>query len=92
MARNEVVQAVKHFIRHPYAWPGGYPVVLIMADGECLCDKCAKENFRLISKSTRDKLRDGWQAAGTQIHWEGAPLACANCNKEIESAYGEPEA
>ena len=92
MARNEVVQAVKEFIRNPVAWPGGYPVVLYMADGECLCSQCAKENYRLISKATRDSLRDGWKAAGTEIYWEGAPLVCANCNKEIESAYGEPEA
>lgn len=91
MARNEVVQAVKEFIRHPVAWPGGYPKVLFMADGEYLCSKCAKENYRLISAATRAGLRDGWKAAGCDIHWEGEPLQCAHCSTLIESAYGVPE-
>lgn len=90
MARNEIVQKVKEYIRNPVAWPGGYPVVLYMADGECLCSKCAKENYRLISQSTRDNARDGWQAYAVDLHMEGEPLVCAHCSTEIESAYGIP--
>lgn len=57
-----------------------------MGDGELLCPKCAKENFRLIAQATKDNLRDGWQAAGADILWEGEEY-CAHCDKELESAY-----
>jgi hypothetical protein len=91
MARNETMQAVKDFIRQPAAWPGGYPKVLIMQDGECLCATCAKSEYKQISDSTRHLSRDGWQAIGVDIHWEGEPIICAHCNAAIESAYGVPE-
>lgn len=90
--RNETMQDVKEFIRAPFAFPGGYPKVLIMADGETLCATCAKSEYRLISDSTRHASRDGWQAFGVDLHMEGAPLTCAHCGAEIESAYGDPEA
>lgn len=90
MARNETLVQVREFIRQPYAWPGGYPKVLIMTDCCYLCVKCAKDNYRLISDATRNNLRDGWQAAGVQINWEDTDGECANCNAKIESAYGEP--
>ena len=28
-----------------YAWPGGYPMYVIMADGESLYPDCLKENL-----------------------------------------------
>lgn len=91
MARNEKLVQVREFIRQPHAFPGGYPKVLYMADGECLCAKCAKENYRLISEATRSNDRhSGWCAYAIDLYFEGAPLACANCNAETESAYGEP--
>ena len=92
MARNERVEAVKEFIRQPVAWPGGYPKVAIMADGECLCATCAKANYKQVSRDTRARGRhDGWAVEGVQIHWEGEPLECAHCQTQIESAYGVPE-
>ena len=63
-----------------FAWPGGYPLVYFDADGSELCAKCA---------NARD-----WSEAhliGVDAHLEGAPVTCANCNAEIESAYGEPD-
>jgi hypothetical protein len=92
MARSQVMQSVREFIREPYAFPGGYPKVLIMSDSECLCAKCAKANYRLISKATRhNDRRDEWHAEGVDLHLEGPPAFCAHCNAETESAYGEPE-
>ena len=87
----ELLRDVREFARQPYTWPGGYPIILIMHDGECLCAKCARSEYRLISDSTRNHRRDGWQAEALTIHWEGAPIECAHCGKEIESAYGVPE-
>lgn len=90
--RNEIMHAVRDFIRQPVAWPGGYPKSLVMDDGETLCAKCARTEYRQISNSTRHNMRDGWQAGGVSIHWEGAPVTCAHCSKETESAYGVPDA
>lgn len=88
--KNQTMQAAREFIRAPFAWPGGYPKTLIMHDGETLCPACARENYRQISDSTRHNSRDGWQAVGIDIHWEGAPLVCAHCSTETENAYGDP--
>jgi hypothetical protein len=67
-----------------YAWPGGYPIVYLDHDNETLCPECARaedaneiENFRPCS---------------CFIHYEGRPEICSECNREIESAYGDPEA
>lgn len=87
----EILRDVRQFARAPFAFPGGYPKVLIMADGECLCSACARAEYRQISNATRHALRDGWKAGGVDIHWEGEPLQCAHCNAEIPSAYGNPE-
>ena len=94
MMRIETIQLlrdVREFARQPYAWPGGYPKALLMSDGECLCAKCARSEYRLISDSTRTDRRDSWQAVGIDIHWEGAPIVCAHCGIDIESAYGSDE-
>lgn len=91
MARNEILAAVRDFARDPFAWPGGYPKILIMADGGTLCAACARSEYRQISRSTRDHARDGWAAVAVTIHWEGAALDCDHCGVQIESAYGECE-
>ena len=92
--KNLTMEAVRDYIRQPYAWPGGYPKILIMADGEAMCAECARKNYRLISLATRGHYHDSWAAAGVDIYWEGEPLQCSNwgdCEKVIESAYGEVE-
>lgn len=86
----ETLRNVRAYARHAYTDLGGYPLVLVMADGDCLCSNCTRENYRLISQATRACLRDGWKAEGVQVHWEGELEICAHCDAEIESAYGEP--
>lgn len=66
-------------------WPGGYPLVLLMADGEVLCPACAVANVEAIADADP---RDSWRAEGVFAHFEGPPLRCANCDVGIESAYG----
>lgn len=81
---------LKEMVRNPYVWPGGYAKVLIMSDGEAMCARCVHENFKLILRATRDKAdRSGWGAVSVDVHWEGAPLLCCNCNQEMPSEYGE---
>ena len=73
-----------------YAWPGGYPIIYILADGETLCAKCA--NGENGSEASTDSGTDAqWRIIGQDIHWEGEPETCAHCNGQIESAYGVPE-
>ena len=74
-----------------YAWPGGYPLAYLCSDGGTLCPACVNREIDNIDDSTRRKLRDGWQLAGIDVHWEGPALTCDHCGKDIESAYGECE-
>lgn len=80
---------VKNAIRNPYVWPGGYPVHIVMSDGETLCSDCAKSNFRLIIQATKDDLHEPWQAEGADVNWEDENAYCCHCNKKLESAYGD---
>lgn len=77
-----------------YAFPGGYPLIYLMADGEVICADCA--NGRNNSEATTDgtlihELGAQWIIVAQEVHWEGAPEYCAHCNVEIPSAYGEEE-
>ena len=87
---RQAINQLKDAIRHPYAWPGGYPIYPVIDDGELLCCDCAKKEFRQIVHSTKHQLKDGWQAAGATILWEGTEY-CAHCSTQLESAYGEEE-
>jgi hypothetical protein len=83
------LRQVKQAIREPYAWPGGYPLYVIMADGECLSIDAARDNWAAICHSTIGQYRDGWQAQGAAINWEDSDMVCCHTGKPIESAYGE---
>lgn len=74
-----------------FAWPGGYQCYVLFSDGEPLCFQCARENIRQITRETlANPFPHGWwKIEGIEVHWEGAPLFCCNCFKEIPSAYGE---
>ena len=88
---RKTIAAVKGFIREPYAFPGGYPKALFMSDGELLCPKCAKTEFRRIVAATLAHDRGGWQAAGVDILWEGPDECCAHCGTAMPTAYGDPD-
>jgi uncharacterized protein (TIGR02996 family) len=68
-----------------YAWPGGYPMFHMTADGGVLCPECANEN------GSTDKNDPQWHITGSDINYEDNHLHCDNCNKKIESAYADPE-
>lgn len=84
-----ILASVKRAIREPYAWPGGYPLFIVMADGEALSIDSAKANFCAIARSTLQRARDGWAAAGVEVNWEDTDLTCAHSGERIPSAYGE---
>lgn len=55
---------------------GGYPIVYVRNGHETLCPNCASKENEVLESF---------------IHWEGSSHYCEDCNKEIESAYGNPE-
>ena len=71
-----------------YAWPGGYPIVYVMNDGEVLCPQCANDPSNPVHETGE---ADGWRIEGYEIFWEGPPEQCAHCYREIDSAYGDPD-
>jgi hypothetical protein len=81
---------IKQAIRDKYAWPGGYPIFLVMNDGDAVCIDCARKEYRQIAHDTVKEWRTEWDAAGPEINWEDSELTCAHCNDYIESAYADP--
>ena len=88
--RIATLRKVKEAIRNGYAWPGGYPLYIVMADGEALSIAAAKAEFKLVAHATLFScFRASWKAAGVEVNWEDTELYCAHTNEKIESAYGE---
>jgi hypothetical protein len=77
-----------------YAWPGGYPLIYLCADGGILCPACANNangSEAYAGDYVPERGRD-WHMIGADVYWEGPPMQCDHCNKAIESAYGDPDA
>jgi hypothetical protein len=93
MMHSEILRlrAAKDFARAPYAWPGGYPLALITADGGCLCADCVHKEWRLICAESFDQSNCGFRVSGVDVNWENPDLLCDHCGRKMESAYGEEE-
>ena len=79
---------IKNAIRSRYAWPGGYPLYIVMADGEALSIDAARENYKLICAAyIRGDKHNSWLAEGANINYEDENLHCAHTGEKIESAY-----
>lgn len=95
---NELADLVEQWGELPaFAWPGGYPIVYLTADGGDLCPDCANRkngSEAFIQGETQhvDSADKQWAMVAFLIHYEGEPIVCDHCNAEIESAYGVPEA
>lgn len=76
-----------------FAWPGGYPMFYVFADGGCCCPKCANANIEAIDEDIRGKRRwnshGGWALAAADVNYEDTELHCDHCGKQIEAAYAE---
>lgn len=86
---HDAAADLRHFAKHKYAWPGGYPIFAITTDGGTLCHECVVTNYRTIREAQRDNTRCGWQVEATTINYEDDNLYCDHCSADIESAYGE---
>lgn len=86
------LRQAKQAIRDKYAWPGGYPLYLVMGDCAALCVACGRKEWRQIARHTIAPThgRD-WQCVAIDTNWENPDLYCVHCSERIESAYAEPE-
>jgi hypothetical protein len=79
---------IKNAIRSRYAWPGGYPLYIVMSDGEALSIDAARENYKLLCAAyIRGDKHDSWLAEGANINYEDENLFCIHTGEKIESAY-----
>ena len=69
-----------------YAWPGGYPLFYLCADGGILCADCVDAEKELIDSA--DEADKQWFVIAQEINYEDG-LYCDNCNNRIESAYAD---
>jgi hypothetical protein len=65
-----------------FSWPGSYPIIYLSRDGLILCPDCANKPV--------EEYDDPAVAYGG--HLEGPPEVCEDCGKQVESAYGDPDA
>jgi len=78
-------------LQHPVAWPGGYPTYFITKDGGAICPACGKKEKDLIIEAIESKSDPQWEVIHHEVNYENDGLYCDNCNKQIESAYGDTE-
>lgn len=77
----------------PYAWPGGYPLLWVMADGGQLCARCVERESKLVAAALTEPGTDPqWEPVAVDPYYEGPPVACDHCGQLTESAYGDPDA
>jgi hypothetical protein len=92
----ESVADLKATLRNgPYAWPGGYPMALILSDGGCISFKTALAELRYLVDALRDYKtnqheRSGWRPIGCDILWEGTEYD-SHTGEQLETAYGPTE-
>lgn len=72
-----------------FAFPGGYAINYLMADGGYICAECANGENGSGASAFEDDPQ--WQTIGTDVYWEGPDLHCDHCNTVITSEYGDPD-
>lgn len=89
----KTIEKARQAARETYAWPGGYRLWLLMADGEAICPECARKEWRQVARATKAKPSEWpdkqWRVEDVFINWEGPSQACAHCGTYHESEYGK---
>lgn len=92
MSNREVEKVKESLANGPYAWPGGYPLYFIAADGEALSFDAVNANLELVLEATGNPGTDKhWEIIACEINWDDEDLYCAHTNKKIECAYPKDE-
>lgn len=88
--RLGISKRVKDAIRQGGAWPGGYPLSIIMSDGGAVCTDCARQEWRQIAHDTIKFWKTGWNASGAEVLWEGGNR-CDHCGGCLDAYPSEAE-
>lgn len=76
-----------------FAWPGGYNLYYVFADGGACCPKCANANIVEIDGANQGgghrNSHGGWALGGVDVNYEDADLVCDHCGNPIPAAYGD---
>lgn len=74
-------------------WPCGYPIYFVMADGQPLSFKSARENMKEILDCLAypEFLDEQWTPIAVETNWEDSELVCSHSGERIESAYAEKD-
>lgn len=70
-----------------YAWPGGYPMYFITADGGVLSFEAAQAEFHQVAWDWLHNGNTGWRIVGCEINYEDTNLICDHTNEPIEAAF-----
>ena len=71
-----------------YAFPGGYPLYSLTADGGILCPDCVASNLReVIWAVSHPRADQQWEIVASDANYENPDLTCEHCGKTIECAY-----
>lgn len=74
-----------------FAFPGGHPIFYIDNENNVLCPTCADKwrNWKKFKgQPYRNAFEDG-AAVDYDINYEDSYLYCDECDRHIQSAYGE---
>ena len=69
---------------------GGYPLIALTGDCSVLCSRCALMDLAAIPVAgahldSYDRIR---RIKSFGVHYEGRPIQCDGCHRDIPSAYG----
>ena len=73
-----------------YTFPGGYECFFITSDGACICNDCARSEYRNISSSINEHINNGWRVIATDCACNvDSFTACDHCSRVIVEACEE---
>jgi len=72
-----------------HAWLGGYEIHYYATDGGVLCHQCT--NTDRCREADDDPDDTQYHLIGGGVHWEGEPIPCEDCGRNIVSEYGPVE-
>ena len=78
----QALELLRAFAR--YKTHAGYSWAAVMADGELMCERCVRENYRQCYRETRDESQSDWACIGLTNSGETEePASCVHCNRTL---------
>lgn len=69
------------------AWPGGYPLFFLTADGGALSFQTVRDNLREVLAAIRDHDYSGWRVTHCCVNWEDRELRDDHTGESLPAAY-----